>query len=97
MMFFHPDGHALFLLALCIIGPLLTLGLIALITSASDLRRRAELDAQRSGLSWSAEPEAAQFEGSLDRAGQIEQSSGAAAAQLDTANDVHPRHLSAGV
>ena len=97
MMFFHPDGHTLFLLALCIIGPLLTLGIIALVTSASDLRRRAELDAQLSGLSWNAESTAAQLDGPQDPAGQLEGSSGTAAVQLDTANDVQPRHLSTGV
>ena len=95
MVFFHPDGHALFLLALCIIGPLLTFGLIALITGAGELRRAAAADARRSGLVWDGA--ASEELGGVPRhPGLIEASPASAAQLLETANDAHPRHATAG-
>ncbi len=95
MVFFHPDGHALFLLALCIIGPLTLFGLIALITGAKDLGRAAAVDAKRSGLSWDDDT-ADQLETSGERREAMVQAPESAAAQLETANDTHPRHATSG-
>ena len=50
MVFFNPGGHALFLLALCILGPLLLLTIVGLIVSGGHLRRLATVESARNGL-----------------------------------------------
>ena len=50
MVFFHPGGHALFLLALCIIAPLLLLSIIGLLVSHGHLKQLAMVESSRSGL-----------------------------------------------
>ena len=50
MVFFNPGGHALFLLALCIIAPLLLLSIIGLLVSHGHLKQLAMVESARSGL-----------------------------------------------
>lgn len=50
MVFFQPDGHGLFLLGLCVAGPLLLAGLIFLLSAAGTLRHRGEVEQNQGGL-----------------------------------------------
>ena len=61
MVFFNPGGHALFLLALCILGPLLLLTIVGLIVSGGHLRQLAMVESARGGLAIDRYDERAQI------------------------------------